>query len=226
MAIFSRITDIFKSNINDMLDQAEDPEKMIKFMVLEMEEALTQAVSAVASAMASEKGVERQLAQNTANSAQWQTKAEQALTAGNEALAKEALIRKATYDKSVTQLTITLDQAHKATTQLKDQLDRLKAKLEEARIKESTIIARSQAAKAQTQFAKSVGGFGNDAFAKFEKMEKKVEKQEAEAQAYSELTGAGLGDDDYEKLDKERQANEDLAKLKAKLAGGATNAKV
>lgn len=218
MGIFSRITDIFKANINDVLDQAEDPEKMIKLMVLEMQEALTKSTSSLAQAMGNEKRLERQYLQLQSSSEDMQTKAMTALKAGNEPLAKTALTKKTTVDQQLTQYKQMYESASTTTAQMRTQVDKLKAKLDEARMKESTLIARSQQAKAQTQIAKNLGGYGEDAFAKFDKFEDRVLKQEAEAQAFTELSaGETSMDEQFAELEKNTKVDDELAKLKALL---------
>lgn len=218
MGIFNRIADIFKANVNDALDKAEDPEKMIKLMVIEMQEALTKATSGLAQAMGNEKRLERQYLQLQSSSEDLQNKAVTALKAGNESLAKNALTKKAQVDQQVTQYKQMYDTASAATVQMRSQVDKLKAKLDEARMKESTLIARSQQAKAQAQMAKSLGGFDDSSFAKFDKFEEKVLKSEAEAQALTELSSANTSlDDQFVELEKNNQVDSELAKLKAML---------
>lgn len=218
MGIFSRITDIFKANINDVLDQAEDPEKMIKLMVIEMQEALTKSTSALAQAMGNEKRMERQYLQLQSSSQDMQNKAMTALKAGNESLAKGALVKKSQVDGQLTQYKQMYESASVTTAQMRSQVDKLKAKLDEARMKESTLIARSQHAKAQTQLAKSLGGFDDNAFAKFDKFEQKVLKSEAEAQAFTELSASNTSlDDQFAELERNTQVDDELAKLKAML---------
>ncbi len=218
MGIFSRIADIFKSNINDALDKAEEPEKMIKLMVIEMQEALTKSTSALAQAMGNEKRLERQYLQLQSSSGDMQGKALTALKAGNEALAKTALTKKAQVDQQLAQYKQMYESASATTAQMRTQVEKLKAKLDEARMKESTLIARSQHAKAQTQMAKSLGGFDENAFAKFDKMEQKVLKSEAEAQAFTELSASNTSmEDQFAELEKNSQVDDELAKLKAML---------
>lgn len=94
MSIFGRMADIFKANINDLLDKAEDPEKMIKQMVIEMEEAVNKATLAVGSAIANEKSLEKQYNRQKVQSDDWQAKAIQAVNAGRDDLARQALERK------------------------------------------------------------------------------------------------------------------------------------
>ncbi len=218
MGIFSRIADIFKSNINDALDKAEDPEKMIKLMVLEMQEALTKSTSALAQAMGNEKRLERQYLQLQTSSQDMQNKAMTALKAGNENLAKSALVKKSQVDSQLAQYKQMYESASAITSQMRTQVEKLKAKLDEARMKESTLIARSQHAKAQTQMAKSLGGFDDSSFAKFDKFEQKVLKSEAEAQAFTELSASTTSlDDQFAELEKNNQVDSELAKLKAML---------
>jgi phage shock protein A len=188
MSIFSRIADIFKSNVNDALDKAENPEKMLRQMVLEMEESVNKATLSVGQAIANERSLERKLKKAQSESQDWDSKARQALTAGNEDLAMRALEKKKVADKNASELQPIVQQASQTTAKLRDQLNQLKSKLDEARTRQSTLIARSQAAKAQKQLSQNAAGFGSDAFSKFDKLEGKIEKTEAEAEAFSELS--------------------------------------
>lgn len=218
MGLFSRIADIFSANVNDLLDKAEDPEKMIKLMVLEMQEAMTKSTSALAQTMGNEKRLELQYSKLKASSEDYQNKAIMALKGGNEDLAKQVLAKKATVDQQVDSYKQMHDQAVTMTTQMKSQVDKLKLKLDEAKMKESTLIARSKNAKAQTEFAKQLGGFDNNSFAKFDKMEDKVLKLESEAQAFNQLAdGQTSMDDQLAELQKNTQVDSELEKLKSML---------
>ena len=217
MGIFKKAIDIMKANINDIIDKAEDPEKMIKLMIIEMEEAATQATSSVAQAMANEKNLQRKEAQALLEAKNWEKKATDALKANREDLAKQALTKKVSYDNQAKQYGQMIQQSSQTTTQLKNNLDQIKTKLDEARMRETTLIARSQAAKAQKQFAKQMGKMDtNSAFAKFDKMEDKIVKLESEAEALGELTGATT-EDEFAKLEKNSAVDDELAKLKAQL---------
>ncbi len=223
MGIFGRISDIFKANVNDALDKMEDPEKMIKQMVVEMQEAIAKATSGLATAMAQEKKLERDYKTHQQASENWEQKAMQALNAGNEELARKALAKKAEADTQASQYKQMYEQASQTTTKLKGQVDQLKQKLNEARMKESTLVARSQAAKAQKQIAKQVGGLDTgNSFAKFDKWEEKILKNEAEAEAFTELAegnNASL-DDEFKQISQSSQVDDDLARLRAKLNQG------
>jgi len=217
MGIFARISDIFKANINDMLDKAEDPEKMIKQMVIEMEEAVSKAATAVGQAIASEKMLQKQTEEKKKASEEWQQKAIQAVNAGRDDLAKQALEKKNNFQKAANDLEPLLQEARNTSANLRSQLDKLKAKLEEVRLRQNTLIARSQAAQAKKQIASSVSGIGDDAFANFDKYEQKIVKQESEAEALSELAGQNtLLDDEFTKLGS-ANIDDELAQLKASL---------
>lgn len=221
MSIFGRFVDIFKSNANDLADRAEDPEKMIKLMVVEMREGQIKATAALAQAMANEKRLEAQAINFKKMSEEMQSKAVRALQGGNEELAKAALAKKAQADQQHVQYQQMFQSAHATTSQLKEQVDRLKAKLDEAQMKESMLIARSQNAKAQADVAKKVGGLDNNSFAKFDKFEEKIMKIEAEAQAFTQLSNDSTSiDDQLRKMEKNSQVDDEFAKLKAQLAGG------
>lgn len=217
MSIFRRIADVFKANVNDALDRAEDPEKMLKQMVLDMEESIHKTTLAVAQAIANEKGLERKIEKARRDSTEWEQKAMQALQASREDLAKAALEKKALHERNLKDLLPIHQQAKETSLKLRQQLDSLKAKLDEARTRQSTLIARSQAAKAQKQISKQLSGVGSDAFSKFDKFEGKIEKLEAEATAFEELAGQNTAlDDEFKKLGA-ASVDSDLLALKAKM---------
>ncbi len=218
MGIFSRIADVFKANVNDAIDRAEDPEKMLKQMVIEMEQSVNKATLAVAQAIANEKGLERKLEKARKDREDWEQKAVLALQSNREDLAKAALEKKAISDRNYNDLGPIYQQAKETSNKLRQQLDQLKAKLEEARSRQSTLIARSQAAKAQKQIAQSFSGVGSDAFGKFDKFEGKIEKLEAEASAFEQLAGENTSlDDEFKQLTTSADVDSDLLALKAKL---------
>jgi phage shock protein A len=216
MGLFSRIADLFRSNVNDALDKAEDPEKMLKQMVLDMEESVNQ--TTVANAMANEKGLARRIEAERKNSQEWHEKAKLALQAGNEELAKAALEKKSIADRNVADLHPSVEQARQATATMREQLNALKRKLDEARARQSTLIARSQAAKAQKQLAQAAAGVGTDAFSKFDKFETKIEKLEAEASAFEQLASENTGlDEQFRQLTSTGQVDNDLLELKRQM---------
>ncbi|HPE67303.1 MAG TPA: PspA/IM30 family protein [Synergistales bacterium] len=222
MSIFARVSDIFKANVNEILDRMEDPEKMVKQMIIEMEEALVKATSALAKAMANERNLRKQQENALSQAKQWEEKAAMALKAGNADLAKQALSKKIIADGQAKQYDAMVAQASSVTSQLRSQLDTLKTRLDEARMKQATLVARAQTAKTQKEFSTVMGSnVGQGAFAKFEKMEKKIEGMEAEAQAFSELSGDAPADDPFKDMEKDMQLEAEMAKLMEKMGGGA-----
>ncbi|MCS7313609.1 MAG: PspA/IM30 family protein [Acidobacteria bacterium] len=215
--IFSRIVDIIQANINDMLDRAEDPEKMLKQMIIEMEEAVAKTTTAVAKAMANEKSLEQQYERHRRSAQEWEQKAVQALQNGREDLARQALERKQAFERSAQDLEKTLLEARQATTQLRSQLEKLKSRLEEARTRYTTLSARAQAARTRKELAQALSGVGGDAFSKFERYEKKILQQEAEAQAAAELAGESPLEEEFARMETQSAVDEELARLKAKL---------
>lgn len=215
MGIFSRIADIFKANVNETLDKAEDPEKMLKQMVIEIEESVNKTTMAVGNAIANEKSLERKIAKEQQLSADWLQKATQALQANREDLAKAALEKKSANDRNSMDLVPIYEQAKATSVKMREQLDVLKRKLDEVRSRQSTLVARSQAAKAQKQIAQSFSGVGSDAFSKFDKYEGKIEKLESEAIAFEQLAGENTSlDHELKQLSTGAQVDAELLALK------------
>ena len=214
---FSRMADILKSNISELLDRAEDPEKMIRQMVREMEEAVNKATASVGTAVANQKRLERQYGEKDSQAQEWQQKAERAVEAGEDDLARRMLERKAVLYQAAEDLAPALEESKQTADQLRQQLRELKTKLEEARTRQGTLVARHRAAEARKRLAQSISGLGNDAFSSFERFEQKIETTEAEAEAHTEIAG------EMESLEKEvsnmehnSQVEDELAALKQK----------
>lgn len=221
MSIFTRISDLFKANINDMLDKAEDPEKMVKQIIIDMDKELVKSTQALGKAMASERQIKKQLDDATAKSANWEGKAKMALQAGDQELAKKALSEKLKVDKNVAQYQEMYNNVSAQTAAIREQVETLKAKLEEAKSRQAMLIARSQMADTQKDLAKSLGGIdSSNAFAKMDKMEEKIERKEAEAQAFSEISGADAqAEDPFAKLEADSALNAEMERLMAEMNG-------
>ena len=219
MAIFERLNDLVRANINDLIDKAEDPEKMVKQIIIDMEDQLRKATQGLGTAMGSLNQVKKQLAEATEQSNVWQNKAKECLEQGNEDLAKQALENKVKQDKMVEQYSAMSNTMEAQVNEIKSQIDMLKAKLEEARSKQAMLVARSQMADAQTQMAKTLGDMDSkSAFAKMDKMEEKIEAKEAQADAFSEISGVQESENDpFAQMDKEKSVNEELEKLKQQM---------
>ena len=216
MAIFERVSDLVRANINDLIDKAEDPEKMVKQIIIDMEDQLRKATQSLGTAMGSLNQVKGQLANAQAQSNMWENKAKQCLEQGNEDLAKQALENKVNQDKMVEQYQQMVTSMEAQVNDIKNQVDVLKQKLEEARSKQAMLVARSQMADAKTQMSKTLGNMDSkSAFAKMDKMEQKIEQKEAQANAFSEVSGVQESDSDpFAKMDKENAVNAELEKLK------------
>lgn len=216
--IFYRMADIVKANVNDLITRAEDPEKMIRQMILEMEEAVNKATASVGTAVANEKRLERQYLEKQDQIEAWQKKAEMAVEAGEDDLARRALERKAANQEATHDLEVALEESRKTSSQLKQQLTQLKAKLDEARTRQGTLIARRRAAEARKQIARGLSGVGEDAFSSFERFRQRIETEEAEAEAHQEMASADPSlEEEFSKLERKSTVEDELSALKKKM---------
>ena len=214
-----RISDLVRANINDLIDKAENPEKMVKQIIIDMEDQLRKSTQSLGTAMGSLNQVKKQLATAQEQSNMWQSKAKTCLEQGNEELAKQALDNKVKQDQMVAKYQEMSTSMEKQVNEIKSQVDILKAKLEEARSKQAMLVARSQMADAQTQMAKTLGNMDSkSAFAKMEKMEQKIEQKEAQADALSDVSGIQESENDpFAKMEHDNAINEELEKLKKEM---------
>jgi phage shock protein A len=217
MGIFGRVSDILKANVNELIDKAEDPAKMMDQMIREMHESLREAKIEVARAIADEKRLQQQLKQNQSQSKNWESKAMLALKKGDERLATEALKQKKTYDQLVTSIQPQWEQQNTLSSKLKDSLRALESKIDEARRKKEILVARQKRAEAQKKIHDVMSGMNDrSAFATFDRMEQKVMEIEAQADAAVELEMESL-DDQFKALEAGSEVDDELAALKAKM---------
>ena len=221
MGIFKRISDIVSANLNELTDSYEDPEKMLKQAIREMESSIADATQQTAKAMASEKTMGRELDRNRQQAQLWKERATQAVQASDDELAKKALVRKNEHEKLVSALQDQLESAGEASGSLKRQLEGMKAKLAEAKRNLATLSARQRAANFRRQMeTSSVSGsmdVDDNAFAKFDRLKSKVEQAEAEAEALSELrdrSGAEAVIDEMAPREEDLDIAAQLAELK------------
>jgi len=209
MGIFDRFKRVVKSNLNDMISKAENPEKMLNQLILDMNEQLIDSKKAVAAAIADEKKLEREMITNQQQSEDWEGKARLALKAGKEDLAKEALLRKQEYDGFATQYKQQFDAQHESVDKLKVSLRQLQQKIEEATRKKNLLVARAKRAEAQKQIQSTMGSMADtSAFEAFDRMAAKVDQIEAEADAMTEIEDATKSpDQDLEKQFKELESS-------------------
>jgi phage shock protein A len=221
VGIFSRLAQLIKSNLNDLISKSEDPEKMLNQVVLDMNNQLVEAKKQVAASIADEKRLIKQFEQEAANAAEWERRAMMALRAGNEELAREALTRKKEHDA----LAITFKDQHAkqkaAVDKLKQALRMLNDKIEEAKRKKNVLVARKKRAEAQKAIQETMSGLKDQsAFETFERMTQKIDQIEAEAEAGEELAEEYTGDvlaSQFAKLEKTAQADDELTALKRKM---------
>jgi phage shock protein A len=223
MGIFSRLGTLIKSNINDLITKAEDPEKMLSQVLLEMQQQLVDAKKAVAIAIADEKKLQKQYTQETDKAKEWERKAMVAVRAGDDTLARQALGRKQEHENISTQFQQQWISQKQAVEKLKDALRLLNNKIEEAKRKKNILIARKKRAEAQQQIANTMQGLGDtSAFDTFDRMAERIQLMEAEAEAGAELAGELSGDtleSKFLQLEQAGAGGEDdaLAELKAKM---------
>jgi phage shock protein A len=223
MGIFDRLKTVMKSNINDMISKAEDPEKMLTQLVMDMNEQMIESKKAVASAIADEKRLERQTQENQALSNEWEQKAMLAVRAGKDDLAKEALVRQQSYKSLAIQFKQQFDAQHASVEGLKSSLRELQDKIDEAGRKKNLLVARQKRAEAQKKIQETMGGMSNtSAFEAFDRMAAKVDKIEAEADAMKELSDFSNSTDldkQFKELEKSSGSSDLLLEdLKKKMA--------
>jgi phage shock protein A len=221
MGLLDRISRVVRANINDLVNKAEDPEKILEQSLIDMNEDLVQLRQAVASSIASQKRTEQQYNQNVSQANQWLSRAQLALQKGDENLAKEALKRKKSYEETANSLKSSLDSQTVQVDAMKRNLTALEGKISEAKTKKDMLKARMTAAKAQEQLNNTIGSLNTSAAtATFERMEEKVLQMEARSTAAAELASGGGLEDEFKKLEAGSSVDDDLALLKAQLAGG------
>ena len=195
MGIFSRLGTLIKSNINDLISRAEDPEKMLNQVLLEMQQQLVEAKKAVAIAIADEKRLQKQYNNELEKAKEWERKAMLAIRAGDDNLARQALVRKQEHENISAQFQQQWIAQKAAVDKLKDALRLLANKIEEAKRKKNILVARKKRAEAQRQIANTMQGLGDtSAFDTFDRMADRITMLEAEAEAGAELAGELSGD--------------------------------
>jgi phage shock protein A len=224
--MLDRVSTILRANINDMLDRAEDPEKMIKQLLQDMENQLIQVKTQVAASIADEQRLKERWQQNQQQADEWQHKAELAVQKGADDLAKEALSRRNAYQETATGFKQQYEDQAQQVEQLKDALDKLESKMQEARTKKDLLIARSRRAAAERQIHDTMARVDTTGVTGgFERMEEKVRTQEARAKATAELDHDSV-DERFKQLEQSDKLDSQLEELKSKLGTGAPPAQL
>lgn len=225
MGLFDRISRVVRANLNDLVNKAEDPEKILEQSITDMQEDLVQLRQAVASAIATQKRTQTQYNQAESQSSQWQQRAQLALQKGDDNLAREALVRKKSHAETATTLKASLEQQSTQVESLKRNLIGLESKISEAKTKKDMLKARISAAKAQEQLNNTIGTLNTgSSMAAFDRMEEKVLQMEARAGAAAELTSSSNSlEEQFRLLEGGGDVDDELAQMKAQLAGGSVS---
>ncbi len=225
MGLFDRISRVVRSNINDLVNKAEDPEKVLEQSINDMNEDLVQLRQAVSKAVAAERRSRKQYEEQQAEANKWQQKAQLALSKGEEDLARQALQRKKAAADSAASLKPQVDKQKQQVDTLKKSLTALESKISEAKTKKDMLGARMKAAKANEQVQEQMGNLNTDsAMSAFERMEEKVMEKEASSEAAAELAGESGGiEDQFAKLEAESDVDDELAAMKAQISGSSPN---
>ena len=215
MGVFSRLSDIISSNLNAMLDKAEDPEKLIRLMIQEMEDTLVEIKASCAGVMAAKKKVQRELAEIHTRALQWGDKAQLAVNKEREDLAREALIEKRRYRERANALEKELTQCETLIEQYLTDMTQLEEKLGTAREKQRILVQRHIHAQRRKRAQQEIRRFDtNDALVRFAHFENRIERMEAEA----DLVNFGRKptvEDEFTRLEGDEEIERELQALKS-----------
>ena len=223
MGIFTRFSDIVNSNINAILDKAEDPEKIVRLMIQEMEDTLVEVRSAAARSIADKKDLNRTLGRLESEHNEWDDKAELALRKGREDLAKAALIEKARASNAANIIREDYEAIDDGLSKLNEDISRLEAKLQDAKARQKSLLARHKTAHSRLAARRKIHDYQiDDAMIRFEQYARRIDDVEGRVEAYD----LGLPKDlkhEFAGLESEDEVARDLAALKRRLAEAQEN---
>jgi len=227
MGIFTRFSDIVNSNINSILDQAEDPEKIVRLMIQEMEDTLVEVRSAAARSIADKKDLNRKLGRLESEQADWDAKAELALRKGREDLAKAALVEKSRATAAADLIKLDYDAIDEGLGKLNEDISRLEEKLSDAKARQKSLLARHKTANSRLAARKKIHDYKiDDAMVRFEQYTRRIDDVEGRIEAYD----LGLPKDlnhEIAGLAAEESVARELDDLKKRVAGRAdTNSEI
>lgn len=216
MGIFSRFSDIVNSNINALLDKAEDPQKMVRLIIQEMEDTLVEVRSTSARLLAEKKDIQRQQQRMEKEVADWEAKAELALTKDREDLARQALIEKSRAQDSVDTLQHDRQRVDESLDKLNDEIAQLQEKLADAKSRQKAILMRQKTASSRLQVKKQVDSSKvDDAMQRFDRYESKIDDLEAQVESYD--MGKRSLRDEFAELENEGKVDEELEALRVRM---------
>ena len=216
MGIFSRFTDIINSNINNILDKAEDPAKMVRLIIQEMEDTLVEVRSSSAKTLADKKELTRQVTRFENEAQQWQDKAELALSKDREDLARAALMEKKKSAENAKAIMEELAHIEEHIVKLQDEITQLQEKLADAKARQKAIIIREKTVNSRLKVKKNIDSVRvNDALSRFDRYERKIDDIESQVESY-DLGRKSLADEIAD-LASDDKVDDELASLKAKM---------
>lgn len=218
MSIFSRLTDIVQSNLNSLLDRAEEPEKLIRLIIQEMEDTLVEVRSSTVKIIAEKKEIERRVTDLHRERDEWDRKAEIALTRDREDLAKGCLLAKSKVAEQADTLTEQLIHVESALSKANEDIGRLQAKLTDAKTREKALVARSQTASNRVKVRSTLHDERiNEALSRFEQVERNLDELEGRVESYDIGRAKSLTEEIAE-LEATTKVEGELAALKARIA--------
>jgi len=216
MGIFSRFSDIVNSNINALLDKAEDPEKMVRLIIQEMEDTLVEVRSSSAKTIADKKELQRVVSRLEEDVADWQGKAELALSKNRDDLARSALVEKQKAADQAAAVNTDIANLDTHISKLQDEVAQLQEKLADAKARQKTMLMRQKTVASRLEVKKSLDSNRlNDAMYKFERYEQKIDTLEAQVESYD--LGKKTLRDEFAELAAQDKIDSELAALKAKM---------
>ncbi|MBL4820292.1 MAG: phage shock protein PspA [Gammaproteobacteria bacterium] len=216
MSIFSRMTDIINSNISSLLDKAENPEKMIRMVIQEMEETLVEVRSGTAKIIAERKTLARRAEHLNRQSADWEKKAELALTKNREDLAKAALVERSSISSTIEILAKDMAKLDETLDKLSNEIEQLQGKLNDARARQKTIVMRTRATQSRLDINMQLHNHTIDnAMDKFEYYEKQIDMMEGHMESVH-VEQKGL-QSEFDELARQEKIDQELEDLKSKL---------
>jgi phage shock protein A len=217
MGIFSRLADIVNSNINSILDRAEDPEKIIRLIIQEMEDTLVEVRASAVRTIAEKKEIERRMAALAREQEEWQRRAELAVTKNREDLAKGALLAKARVAEAVEAIAAQHRQIEDALHKQNEDITKLQAKLADAKTREKTIVARQKTAAARIKLRTHLHDERiGDAFSRFEQVERALDEMEGKVEAFDLGRKKTLAEE-LDGIEAAESVDEELKALKERL---------
>lgn len=217
MGIFSRLNDIINSNISTMLDKAEDPEKIIRLVIQEMEDTLVEVRSDAARTIADKKKLQRRVEQMGAEAIEWERKAELAVTKGREDLARAALTEKHALEREVDILEKDLLELEQHLVKLNDDIAKLQQKLDDAKSRHDVMIMKHDTVSGRLRTrTKLYDERLDDAMSRFDRMENKMDRMEGKVEAF-DIGRARSLEDEFAELESEEFIENELSQLKEKM---------